>query len=162
MALARAYLVLERDGQNSIFIHRVVLFCGFLIFDQDFGPSSFSDSQSKRMVGWCSLFFGIFFLYSKLKFKWMWKRKARGKRGERMRKLQYIVMLLWCWWWALFSKLALKMYVLTSCFHCHTFFCSEEPNVVLTLNAWKILLYKIILKIKLCIHVLHFGVYNIN
>lgn len=103
-----------------------------------------------------------FFLYSKLKFKWMWKRKARGKRGERMRKLQYIVMLLWCWWWALFSKLALKMYVLTSCFHCHTFFCSEEPNVVLTLNAWKILLYKIILKIKLCIHVLHFGVYNIN
>lgn len=62
MALARAYLVLERDGQNSIFIHRVVLFCGFLIFDQDFWPSSFSDSQSKRMVGWCSLFFGIFTL----------------------------------------------------------------------------------------------------
>lgn len=115
--------------------------------------------ENGRLMQFC--FLG-FLLYSKLKFKWMWKRKARGKRGERMRKLQYIVMLLWCWWWALFSKLALKMYVPTSCFHCHTFFCSEEPNVVLTLNAWKILLYKIILKIKLCIHVLHFGVYNIN
>lgn len=106
-------------------------------------------------------FWGFFFLCSKLKFKWKRKRKARGKRGGRMRKLQYIVMLLWCWWWACFIFQVSPKSVLTS-FHCHTFFCSEKPNVVLTFNVWKILLYKIILKIKLYIHVLHFGVYDIN
>lgn len=134
---------------------------GFWFLTKIFDHLPFLTPKARDWLADAVCFLG-FFLYSKLKFKWMWKRKARGKRGERMRTLQYIVMLLWCWWWALFSKLALKMYVLTSCFHCHTFFCSEEPNVVLTLNAWKILLHKIILKIKLCIHVLHFGVYNIN